>query len=130
MILYQNVHLMKNCHMPNCYCLIKLILTCFYFPLLYAWRPNNLITVILTWFNFQLNSVWRHNDLVKVILTGSCYSSFSFLFSVVLCVQYLSFVSFCFPWSCLFSDLMISVCPWFLRIPLTGFTFTTYIRQF
>src|SRR5210317_1120215 len=33
------------------------------------------------------------------------------VFSVVLCVLCLSFVSFCWPWSCLSSDLMISVCP-------------------
>ena len=32
------------------------------------------------------------------------------IFSVVLCVLYLSFVSFCWPWSCLSSDFMIFVC--------------------
>ena len=42
------------------------------------------------------------------ILQGWCYSSFCFQCSVV-CPM--SFDLFCWPWSCLSSDLTISVCP-------------------
>ena len=49
----------------------------------------------------HLNSPW--------FLEGSCYSAL--IFSVVLSVLCLSFVSFCWLWFCLSSDLTISVCP-------------------
>ena len=41
------------------------------------------------------------------------------VFSVVLCVLCLSFLSFCWPCSCLSSDYIFCLSLWYLRIPFT-----------
>ena len=50
-------------------------------------------------------STWTHPGFYRIRVTPAL------VFSVVLCVLCLSFVSFCWPWSCLSSDLTIYVCP-------------------
>ena len=55
----------------------------------------------------ELLSLPEHLNSSQV-LQGPCYSSFSFHISVVCSM---SLVSFCWTWSCLSYDLMISVCP-------------------